>query len=225
MHHQRVIPAIIPQSLAHITESISVLKDVISEVQIDIVDGVFVSEKSWPYIEEDSHIESLTTAIPEGVRHELDLMIGEPRDRMALWLSTEPTRVIIHIESLPDDAAVREAVLMIQEAGAKAVLSALNDTPIERILALGDIIDGVQCMGIKEIGVQGNPFDERVVARIMQIRNMYPELLVSVDGGVNAETIDRLIEAGAERFAVGSAIFGAEDPVASYLDLASRARA
>lgn len=223
MHQQRIIPAIIPQSLGHITQSASILKDVVTEVQIDIVDGVLVPEKSWPYREEDSHIESLTTALPESVRHELDLMINEPRDQMTLWLSTAPTRVIIHIESLPDDAAVLEAIAMVHEAGAKAVLSSLNDTPIERILALGDRIDGVQCMGIKDIGVQGNPFDERVFARIGQLREAYPELLISVDGGVNAETLERLRDAGAERFAVGSAIFGAEDTVAAYLDLESRA--
>ncbi len=225
MHHQRIIPAIIPQSLEHITKSAYTLKDVVSEVQIDIVDGVFVSEKSWPYREENSHIESLTNTLPEGMRHELDLMISEPRDRMSLWLSTAPTRIIIHIESLPDDAAVLEAVLMIQEAKVSAVLSAQNDTPLERILALGDRIDGVQCMGISEIGVQGNPFDERVLARIREIHAAHPELPISVDGSVSVHTLDRLIEAGATRFAVGSAIFNAPDPVAAYLDLESRAHA
>ncbi len=224
MHRQHIIPAIIPLSLEQVTRDAYLLKDVASEVQIDIVDGVFVPEKSWPYREEGSHIESLATALPEGMRHELDLMISEPRDRMSLWLSTEPTRVVIHIESLPDDAAVREAAGMIREAGALAIISSLNDTPIERLLALGEFVDGVQCMGIKEIGVQGNPFDERVLARIAQIRDAHPELSISVDGGVNAHTLDQLFEAGASRFAVGSAIFGAPDPVAAFLDLASRAR-
>jgi ribulose-phosphate 3-epimerase len=66
-------------------------------------------------------------------------------------------------------------------------------------------------MGIAEIGYQGQQFDERVVAKIMKLRNMSPDIIISVDGGVNFETAPILIHAGANRLVSGSAIFKSED--------------
>ena len=45
-----ITPAIIPQSFAEIEEKTGQIKNVAKTVQIDITDGVFVPEKSWPYI-------------------------------------------------------------------------------------------------------------------------------------------------------------------------------
>jgi ribulose-phosphate 3-epimerase len=76
-------------------------------------------------------------------------------------------------------------------------------------------------MGIARIGSQGNPFDERVLERIRALKSLYPDLEVSIDGSVRAETLPSLIEAGATRFAVGSAILHAEDPEEAYRTLSS----
>ena len=67
-------------------------------------------------------------------------------------------------------------------------------------------------MGIKEIGSQGQPFDERVLSRIRELKSIAPAILVSIDGSVTTETLPRLKEAGALRFISGSAILKAEEP-------------
>jgi ribulose-phosphate 3-epimerase len=79
--------------------------------------------------------------------------------------------------------------------------------------------DYVELMGIDEIGRQGQPFDERVLQRIRDIKAKYPDLEVSIDGSVNEDTLPRLKEAGADRFVVGSAILNAENPEAMHKKL------
>lgn len=100
--------------------------------------------------------------------------------------------------------------------GRMVALALNNDTPLERLAPHLLDIDGVQCMGIAEIGAQGRSFDERVLNRIREIRSKYPELSIGVDGSVNEETIMRLKEAGANRFVVGSAVFDTPDPAQAY---------
>ncbi len=218
-----VIPAIIPQSPAHIGAMIEKVRSVVSEIQIDIVDGILAPFQSWPYRvtprdgqEYTSAISALFALVPKDMSYELDLMIQEPRAVLPIWLATRPTRVVLHIESFSDDEFVREACALVREAGALAVVAAHNATPIERVLSLIPESDGVQCMGIAEIGRQGNPFDMRVLERIEAIRNAYPALSISIDGSVNTETIVSLWEAGANQFVVGSAIFDAHDSVEAY---------
>ncbi len=48
---QRIIPAIIPESLDHLTACIERVRPFAHEVQVDIVDGHFVPFTSWPYKE------------------------------------------------------------------------------------------------------------------------------------------------------------------------------
>ena len=84
-----------------------------------------------------------------------------------------------------------------------------NDT-LEGIAAALEIVDGVQCMGIAEVGKQGQPYDERIETLIAGIHKTHPTLPIQVDGGVSAQTIPRLVEAGATRFATGSALFNGD---------------
>ena len=74
-------------------------------------------------------------------------------------------------------------------------------------------------MGIATIGVQGQPFDERTLATVSELRRLYPNYTIAVDGSVNQDTIQSLQQAGANRFAPGSAITAAPDPVVAYQEL------
>jgi len=69
-----------------------------------------------------------------------------------------------------------------------------------------DKIDYVQFMGIAKIGSQGQPFDNRVLRKIKDFRKTHPNVIIQVDGGVNATNAPLLIEAGVDRLVVGSAI-------------------
>jgi ribulose-phosphate 3-epimerase len=68
-------------------------------------------------------------------------------------------------------------------------------------------------MGIDTIGFQHQPFDAKVIDKIKEVRAAYPEIPISVDGGVSLENGSALLEAGANRLVVGSAIFEADNYV------------
>lgn len=202
MFEPTIIPAIIPQSLEHLCELVGTLNGIASEIQVDIVDDAVLADR-----------------MPHGLSYEFDVMIAHPLKRLPQWLAKNPKGVVLHLEYFTDTADVLGAIKMTHNAAVHAILASLNDTPIERLLSLVPQVDGIQCMGIAEIGRQGNPFDARVLARIRTIRKMHPNLSISVDGSVNAETILSLKAAGANRFVVGSAIFNSNDPVGAYKEL------
>ena len=73
------------------------------------------------------------------------------------------------------------------------------------------MVDFVQCMGIANIGFQGEEFDERVLNQIKELRSQYKELIISVDGSVNEITAPLLVKAGANRLVIGSAVMNSYD--------------
>ncbi len=195
--------------------------------QIDVMDGAFVKSKSWPYAEggtrKEPHFVALMAqdeGMPfwEELDYEIDLMIGEPEKHIDEWLPLGASRLIFHIESIKDldlffaHDMWKEGARDIGGEKVVALGLALNpDTPLDAILPHIAKIDFVQCMGIARIGYQGQPFDERVLERVNTLRVAYPNMPISVDGGVNMETAALLKQAGATRLVAGSAIFGRDD--------------
>lgn len=208
---QTIIPAIIPQSLEHLIESLERIESFATEVQIDIVDGVFVPPVSWPYIDGASPVS--LKPIVDGFDVELDLMIEDPETVLETYLQAGATRVVIHLESTRQ---LQKIVELKNSYDFSLGLSILNDTPMDTLIEHISGADYVQLIGIGSIGSQGAPFDERVLERIKTVHDLYPNLLISVDGSVNASTLPRLKEAGANRFVVGSAIFNADSPADAY---------
>jgi len=211
-----VIPALIPESLESLVAHISVLQEVTRSYQIDIVDGAFVPFVSWPYQGGDD-VSAINTHIKD-VDVEFDLMIKDPENTLDDWLRTPAQRFIIHVESTENIALCIDKV---KSAGRKIGLSLNNDTDLSVLKPFLEDIDFIQCMGIAEIGRQGNAFDERVLDRIRRIKEFHPEMEVSVDGSVNFETIGALKEAGADRLVSGSAILKAESSTVAYTELSA----
>ena len=227
-----IIPAIIPKSFSHLKEKMSLVSELVPIVQIDVTDGIFVPEKSWPYVKNpDPDFTSILkeeNGFPfwETIDFEVDLMVSNPEQVWQNWLTAGAKRVIIHAESGKNLKNLFETIkkrlpsedsLLYTEVGV-----AINiDTPNEEIYPLLSSVDFVQFMGIAEIGYQGQPFDDRVIAKISDLRGKYPNATISIDGGVNKDNALRLTQAGANRLVVGSAIFESENISETLLDFQS----
>lgn len=223
----KIIPAIMPSSFKEMEEEIDKVKEATDMVQLDVMDGQFTKEVSWPYVEggaeEVDSISKEEMGFPywKDVSIETDLMVKSPEMVINLWLRTEIQRIVVHLESTQKMEWVLENVAkkigdMDENAvGAVKLGIAVNtSTPNAKLEKWADRADFVQFMGIEEIGFQGKPFDEKVLEKIKIFREKYPAKEISVDGGVNLENAPRIIEAGADRLVIGSAIFNAEDPQA-----------
>jgi ribulose-phosphate 3-epimerase len=207
-----VVPAIIPRSAAALAESASVLSFSL-ELHVDVVDGVFVPHTSWPYLPAGDPLE--ITSVTDRFTLEVDLMVHEPLPAAGKWIAAGADMLVFHVETIPLDVFRTFTETAKVTVGVSAHLS----TPDELLFSYLPYADYVQVMGISEIGAQGKSFDERALTRIMAIRSRAPELLVSVDGSVNRDTLPRLKEAGARRFIVGSALVAAPDPAVAHYAL------
>lgn len=209
-----IIPAILPKDFAELQEKIELIKDFVKTVQIDVCDGQFVPSATWPYRKEDDSFEKIIKeeeGLPgwEKLNFEIDLMANRPEEVIEEWVSAGATRIIIHVEARGNiEGAIDQLKDRIE------ISLALNvETPISVIEPFKDKIQGIQLMGIDTIGFQHQPFDAKVIDKVKEVRAAYPEMLISVDGGVSLENGSALIAAGANRLVVGSAIFEADNYV------------
>lgn len=227
-----ILPAILPESYRDLKEKLSLVVGKIPLVHIDVCDGTLTREAHWPYDGGDNEWERLKVedmGFPywEELNFEAHLMVKEPKVVYEDWIRAGAERLIFQYESFEDDEAASEFLMMVNEhfGGEYAHLkidvglAANLDTPIERIVPHVLECDFIQLMAIPEIGSQGQKLQEEIFDRIKALRNAYPEVIISVDGGVNKENIERLIEAGAERLCIGSAIYAAESPLEALEDL------
>jgi len=212
-----VVPSLPAASFDEIDALCTSLKGVAPEIQIDIVDGVFVPLVSWPFMETHP-IEALQKLIPyfSDFKIEMDCMVCNPEQYLDLFVELGVSRVVIHIGSTD---AYDEIIQHAKTHGYKIGFALTYDTPLDVVAKHIEEIDYVQLMGIVHVGKQGQPFDERTLERAAQLRAQYPDLEIAVDGSVNTQTIPLLHDAGVNRFAPGSAIAKTEDPALSYKQL------
>jgi ribulose-phosphate 3-epimerase len=207
-----VVPAIIPESLAHLRAAIAAVAWS-PEVQLDLVDGRFVDTVSWPYEPAGEPLDIKTEL--DCFTLEIDLMVNDPVTAATAWLKAGADMLIFHVESL----SVHDFIQFADNCPVTVGVAAHGDTTVDTIAHYATHADYIQLMGIKEIGAQGQPFDDSVLERVTALRTRFPDRVIAVDGSVNLDTIVRLKTAGVNRMIVGSAIMQQPDPKAAHAAL------
>ncbi len=212
-----IIPAILPATFDDLVAHLLRVRGTTRMVQIDMVDGSFAPNRTWPYGEYES-FESIAheeEGMPfwEEFDFEFDVMAQHPEKDVENVVHAGAARVVIHATSVGATKALE--LLQVSrggELGVKVGIALqLTDTP-ETLTAFDGLYDFVQVMGIAKVGFQGQAFDDRAFSLVAALRAAYPQLPIQVDGGVREENAARLVRAGATRLVVGSAIFATDDP-------------
>jgi ribulose-phosphate 3-epimerase len=224
-----VIPAIIPESLEDLKDKMALVNGLVDIVQMDVCDGVFVPSTCWPYSGDAGDFKKIldeAEGFPfwESLDFEADLMIAHPETDAENFIKAGAKRIIIHIESSDDiltlvkdlrkkygyvgDSAVSvEIGIGINIHTPNILLDDYLTTNAEgRTLA-----DFVQFMGIEKIGYQHQEFDPEVLDKVADLREKFPDAIISIDGGVNFENAHDLVEAGVNRLISGSTLYESED--------------
>lgn len=213
-----IIPAVLPKNYEDLKNNIAKVRGIVPVVQIDICDGNFVKNTTWPF-PDDEHFRRILNeeeGLPfwEDIDFELDLMVADAVENFDIYTKLGARRIVFHVEAVGDieefrnflegiDTYVRDVV----EIG----LAINTTTPVETIFPMISNVDFVQVMGIENPGFQGEEFDERCLEHIKTLKEKYSDLVISVDGAVDFETAPLLVDAGATRLVSGSAIFGSDD--------------
>lgn len=214
MARPEIIPAILPMTFSELEDDAALVKGFVKTIQVDVCDGQFVPNATWPYRKHDDSFERLIKeeiGMPawQDLNYEFDLMVNDPIEVVEEWVRAGATRIILHAEAKGDLDAAMEALLGRVEIG----LALAEETPISAIGRYREKISSVQLMGIEKVGFQHQAFDDRVIGRVREARLKYPGLPISVDGGVSLDNAQALINGGADRLVIGSAIFGADNPL------------
>lgn len=175
-------------------------------LHIDVMDAHFVPNLTLGLPVVESLLKA--TAVPL----DCHLMIENP-DRWAIgYAEAGAYNVTVHVEAADDPVALAKNL---RAAGAKAGLSIKPGTPLEPYVELLKHYDTLLIMSV-EPGFGGQGFIADVLDKVRTARRLvdtgHLTLLVEIDGGINADTIEAAAEAGVDCFVAGSAVYGAEDP-------------
>lgn len=219
-----IIPAILPKSYEELEEKLDITAGHAGVVQIDICDGLYVPNRTWPYLkgENDQIFESLISqekALPhwEEIDFEFDLMVKNAYEKIPDFISAGASKIIVHRDSIGEIELaniVRDYGKNSEELGPFDVLLGIALQPNDSANSIKEIapkIHFVQVMGISKIGFQGQNFDPQSLDLVRGLKVAYPSLPIVVDGGVNLDTAELLVKAGATRLVIGSFLFNATD--------------
>jgi len=207
-----IIPTILTSDFAEFKTTLinlSATKILFPFVQIDIMDGLFVPNKSFP---ERNEINSL----PHNFDLELHLMVVHPFEEIKTWKEVSTIKkATIAIESQEDIGA---AIKLARGLDWAVGLSINPETPLEMVDKFIDHVDSVLFLTVTP-GAQGKPLIPAVGEKIKKFKELYPHMTCSVDGGITPKNIAMISNWGADYFCVGSALIKQPDIKLAYNNL------
>lgn len=203
----KVAPSILAADFSRLGEEIhDVEKNGADWIHIDVMDGHFVPNLSFGSV----IVESIRphTSLPFDVH----LMVDNPDSLIPEFCRVGADLISVHVETCPH---LHRTVHSIKEKSVQAGVVLNPATPLETIEYILPDVDLVLLMTVNP-GFGGQIFIESVLEKVRRLRadldrRGLGHVLIEVDGGVNAETAPRVIEAGAQVLVAGSAVFGERD--------------
>lgn len=199
-----IVPAVFQDNFEQVVHELFIFEGLCERVQIDLCDGVFGAQKTWlPYQEE---------SLPIGFAYEFDLMVTDWRKYLSRAIKLKAQRVVMHVDNFSDDD-ITEMIEMIKPHFIYLGLSVSNDIDMAAFVDRVHLVLSryskvfIQVMGIRHIGIQGQPFDEASLKRVEYFRNHLRHIEIQVDGSMNNETILKVLNRGAACAVVGSYLF------------------
>lgn len=203
MKHTIVAPSILSADFLRLGEAIQMVEESEAEwVHCDIMDGHFVPNISYGI--------PIVRAVRPATKKVVDchLMIEHPELYVEAFAAAGADMITVHQEAC---VHLDRQVAQIHDLGCKAGVALNPVTPVETLVDILHAVDMVLIMSVNP-GFGGQKFIPRALDKVRRLRALAPDLLIQVDGGVNAETGAKLVAAGADVLVAGSYVFGAEEP-------------
>ena len=184
-------------------------------LHLDIMDGTFVPNISFGF--------PVIDAVAKICKKPLDVhfMIEHPERYVQRTAKTSAMMMNVHYEAC---VHLHRTVQEIHDAGMKAGVTLNPSTPVCLLEDILNDVDMVLLMSVNP-GFGGQKFIEGTIDKLRALREMVDRknsrALIQIDGGVQAETAPRLVEAGADVLVSGSYVFKAADPIQTIHDLRS----
>ena len=199
-----ILPSLLQCDFGNLRGELERLQQAGTQVlHLDVMDGHFVP--------------NLTYGMPivRGLRRHTDLpldvhlMISDPLRYAEPMVQAGASSLTFHVEAVQDkDAAAVAREIKSMGVGVGVALN--PGTPLSDLDACLPEVDLVLVMSV-DAGFGGQSFNPVALEKVEKLRQDHPDLLLEIDGGINAETIAPARAAGCDLFVVGSAIFKQHD--------------
>jgi ribulose-phosphate 3-epimerase len=172
------------------------------QLHLDIMDAHFVPNLSF-----GPDVVALAAKVAPGFYRNVHLMLSRPDLYLDAFAKAGAQTIQIHVES---DCDLHVELKRIRAMGLKNAIVLNPETPVEKMLPYLDEVDEVLVMTVHP-GYGGQKFIADCLSKVRFLREKRPRLDIMVDGGVNAETAELSIEAGANMLVAGSYLFRQRD--------------
>ena len=173
-------------------------------LHVDIMDGHFVPNLSFG--------PDITKQIRRHSKLFMDvhIMVEDAEHYSEVFVEAGANLLTFHLEACKDAETVHRIISKIHHQGCKVGLSIRPQTAVETVFPYLDVIDLVLIMSVNP-GYGGQSFMEESIERIRSLRKEIDakqySVLIEVDGGINAETAKKVLDAGADVLVAGSYVF------------------
>ena len=190
-----IVPAILVKSNEELLQRIKVVKPYVKTIQIDVMDGKFVPNKTITGFSD----------LPKGVQYEFHWMVENPQFYIKNVIGNHLH--IVHIETVTDWKEIQKTV---EKSGGKLAVAINPETRLEKIIPYINKVSMVLIMTVNP-GFSNQKYLSEMESKIKKLRSLYPKIDIEVDGGINQHTIAGAAKSGANKFGAASAIYGSDN--------------
>ena len=202
----RITPSILNADFSQLSTEIAKISQVADLLHLDVMDNVFVPNFTFDFEAASKIVKE--SALPVDAH----LMVADVDKIAVQYAEIGCASVTIHAEATRN---IGQTLKNIRAAGSRASLGIKPGTEIEAYEKYVDQLDMFLIMTV-EPGFGGQKFMEDMMSKVKRTRQIIGDrpIWLQVDGGVSISTIEFALEAGADTFVVGSAVFNDPDPAA-----------
>ena len=173
-------------------------------IHIDVMDGQFVDMISFGA--------PVQSRIPDKYFLDTHLMVKNPMEQIDFFADAGSDMITFHLES---DSDPLKTIEKIRARGICAGIALKPGTPAEEAFPYLNLVDMVLVMTV-EPGYGGQSFIPSMTGKIAALKDRAESLglskLIQVDGGINGETAQKVIAAGANVLVSGTYLLRAVNP-------------
>lgn len=202
MESKILAPSLLSADFSNLTEAFEKIENYGGKaVHIDVMDGQFVPEITYgqPVVRSVRKLSKLP--------FDVHLMVENPELQIESFAKAGADWITFHLEAAVHSHRI---IQHIHELGKKAGISIVPSTPVAALKELLEYVDIVLVMTVNP-GYGGQVLIPSCVEKVKELKRIREEkgynYKISVDGGVNSDTLKTVLDAGTDIVVSGSAFF------------------